>query len=90
MFGLTQLMMRKTEVVAASDQIHPRLQSKDSAGGMTRLARQAGQSLSKGGIQSLNTSRVEVPAPDAEHWSNFSAWAINPLAILRVISATRF
>src|SRR5204863_2796275 len=43
MLGLTQLMMRKTEIVAASDQIHPRLQSEEPTSGMARLARQARQ-----------------------------------------------
>lgn len=63
MFGLTQLMMRKTEIGAASDQIHPRLQSEEPTGGMTRLARQAGQPFAKGGIQALDKSRVEDRAP---------------------------
>src|SRR2546427_12190141 len=48
MLGLTQLMMRKTEIVAASDQIHPRLQSEEPMSGMARLARQARQPFSKG------------------------------------------
>jgi len=63
MLGLTQLMMRKTEIVAASDQIHPHLQSEEPMSGMARLARQARQPFSKGGIQALDKSRIEDRAP---------------------------
>src|SRR5437764_15437490 len=59
MLGLTQLMTRKTEIVAASDQIHPRLQSEEPTSGMAKLARQAGEQFSKGGIQALDKSGSE-------------------------------
>jgi hypothetical protein len=54
-----QLMMHKTEVVAASNQIHARLKRSETMSGMTRFARQAGQPFSKGGIQAFDTSRIE-------------------------------
>jgi len=59
MFDFRELMMGKTEIVAAPDQIHPRLQSEDPTGRMTRFARQARQPFSKGAIQTLDKSRVE-------------------------------
>ena len=62
MFGLAQLMMRKTEIVAASDQIHPRLKRSQATGSMAGFARQAGQAFPQGSIQALDKSRVEAYA----------------------------
>src|SRR6266567_2621809 len=56
-------MMRETEIVAASDQIHARLKSFEATGGMTRSARQARQPLPERCIQAFNKSRVEDYAP---------------------------
>ena len=62
MFGLAQRMMRKTEIVAASDQIHAGLQCEQPTSGMTRFARQAGQPFPERSIQALNESRVQDAA----------------------------
>src|SRR5436309_1397349 len=63
MLGFAQLMMRKTEIVGASDQIHPRLKRLEATSSMTRFARQARQPFSKGGIQALAKGCVEDRAP---------------------------
>jgi len=62
MFGLAQLMMRKTEIVAASDQIHAGLQCEHPTSGMTGFTRQAGQPFPKCSIQTLDESRVQDAA----------------------------
>ncbi len=59
MLGFAQLMMHHTEIVAASDQIHPRLKHLEATSSMTRCARQAGQSFAKGAIQPFDESGVE-------------------------------
>src|SRR5512135_2859908 len=59
MVGFAQLMMRKTEIVGASDQIHPRLKRSEATSSMTRLAGQARQPFSKGSIQALDNRPVE-------------------------------
>ncbi len=59
MCDLAQLMMRKTEIVAASNQIHPGLQCEQTTSCMTRSARQTGQSFPEGPIQALNKSGIE-------------------------------
>ena len=60
MFGLAQFMMRKTEIVAASDQIHAGLQCEQPTSGMTGFTRQAGQAFPERSIQALDESRVEA------------------------------
>ena len=60
MFGPAQLMMRKTEIVAASDQIHAGLQCEYPTSGMTGFARQAGQPFAERSIQALDKSSVEA------------------------------
>jgi len=59
MRGFAQLMMRKTEMVGTSDQIHPRLKRSQATGSMAGLARQAGQPFPEGSIQALDKSGVE-------------------------------
>jgi hypothetical protein len=66
MGGFTQLMMDKTEIVGASDQIHARLKRCEPTSGMSGFARQAGQSLPKGSIQALDKSGVEDAATTRE------------------------
>ena len=61
MRGFAQLMMRKTEIVGASDQIHPRLKRSQATGRMAGFARQASQPFPEGAIQALDKSRVEAP-----------------------------
>ncbi len=63
MLGFAQLMMHKTEIVGASDQIHARLKSFEAMGGMTRSAGHARQSLPERGIQAFNKSGVEDGTP---------------------------
>ncbi len=63
MLGFAQLMMHKTAIVGASDQIHARLKSEDPMGGMTRSAGHARQSLPERGIQAFNESGVEDATP---------------------------
>jgi len=53
---LTQLMMRKTEIGGASNQIHAHLQGFEVMGRVTRFARQTGQSFSESSIQTLDKS----------------------------------
>ncbi len=60
--GFAQLMMRETEIVRASDQIHPRLKRSQATGRVTRFAGQARQSFAKGSIQALDKRRVEDAA----------------------------
>src|SRR3954451_24721664 len=62
MRGAAQLMMRKTEIVGTSDQIHPRLKRSQAPGSMAGFARQAGQAFPAGSIQALDKSRVEDAA----------------------------
>lgn len=62
MRGFAQLMMHKTEIVGASNQIHPRLKRSETTSGMTGFARQAGQPFPEGSIQALDKSRVEAHA----------------------------
>src|SRR5258707_4981503 len=63
MLGFAQLVMHQTEIVGASDQIHAGLKGSETTGGMTRFARQAGQSLPEGAIQALDKSGVEDHRP---------------------------
>ena len=63
MLGFAQLMMRETEIVGASDQIHARLKSFEGTRGMTRSASQARQPLPERSIQAFNKSGVEDGAP---------------------------
>jgi hypothetical protein len=57
--GFAQLMMRETEIVGASDQIHAHLKSCEGTRGMTRSAGQARQPLSERSIQAFNKRGVE-------------------------------
>jgi hypothetical protein len=66
MLGFAQLMMRETEIVGASNQIHARLKSEDPMRDMTRAADQARQSLPECGIQAFNKSDVEDGTPDSK------------------------
>lgn len=66
MVGLAQLMMRKTEIVAASDQIHAGLQREHPTSRMTGLTRQAGQPFPKCSIQTLDKSGVQDAATMGE------------------------
>ena len=59
MRGFAQLMMHKTEIVGASDQIHPRLKRSEATGSMAGFARQAGQPFPEGSVEALDKSRVE-------------------------------
>ncbi len=63
--------MRKTEIVAASDQIHPRLKGSETTSGMTRLPRQARQPFSKRRIQAFDKRCVEYHAPSRENKQSF-------------------
>lgn len=67
MVGLAQLMMGKTEIVTASNQIHPSLQCRQTTSRMTGFARERGQSLPEGSIQALDKRRVEDVATVREH-----------------------
>src|SRR5690348_5963714 len=46
--GFAQLMMHKTEIVGASDQMHPRLKRSEATGSMAGFARPAGQPFPEG------------------------------------------
>src|SRR5258708_36597994 len=65
MGGFAQLMMRQTEIVGASDQIHPRLKGSEAMSSMTRFAGQARQPFEKGSIQSLDKRPID---------DTFSSW----------------
>ena len=62
MFGFAQLMMRKTEIVAASDQIHTGLQRVHPTSGMTGFTCQAGQPFPERSIQTLDESSIQDAA----------------------------
>src|SRR5205823_9039760 len=59
MLGFAQFMMRKTEIVGASNQVHARFQRLEATSSMTRFAGQARQPFAKGGIQALDKGCVE-------------------------------
>src|SRR5260221_9503523 len=80
MGGFAQLMMRQTEIVGASDQIHPRLKGSEAMSSMTRFAGQARQPFAKGSIQALDKRRIEDTS-SCGCISRFSAWARRPEAI---------
>ena len=63
MLGFAQLMMRETEIVGASDQIHARLKRFEAMSGMTRAAGQARQPLPERSIQAFNKRGVEDGTP---------------------------
>jgi hypothetical protein len=63
MLGFAQLMMRETEIVGASDQIHASLKSFEGTRGMTRPAGQARQPLPERSIQAFNKRGVEDCTP---------------------------
>ena len=60
MRSFAQLMMRKTEIVGTSDQIHPRLKRSEATGSMAGFARQAGQPFPEGSIQALDKSCIVI------------------------------
>jgi hypothetical protein len=62
MLDFRELMMGKTHIVGASDQVHACLKRSQTMSGMTRFARQAGQTFSEGSIQALDKSGVEDAA----------------------------
>src|SRR5947209_12416203 len=63
MSGFAQLMMRTTEIIGASDQIHPRLKRFETTGRMTRFAGQDRQPFANWSIKALDKRRVEDAAP---------------------------
>ncbi len=66
MFGEAILMMGKTEIVTAFDQIHACLQCEQATSGMTGFARQAGQPFPERSIQALDKSGVQDAATMGE------------------------
>ena len=66
LLGLTQLVMRHTEIVRAANQVHSCVQSLHARSCVPTLARQARQSLADGSIQPFNTSRLEYVSPTRE------------------------
>jgi len=62
MLFVTQLMMRPTEIVGTSDQIHSRLKGLQALGGMPTLARQRSQTFPHGCIEAFDQGRIELLA----------------------------
>ncbi len=55
--------MGNTEIVGATNQVHPHMQSLDARSRVPTLACQARQSLAEGSIQAFNKSRIEHASP---------------------------
>ena len=64
--GLTQFVMRETEIVRAANQVHPGLQSLDARSRVPALPAQACQSLTERSIQAFNKSGIEHVPPARE------------------------
>ena len=62
MLSVTQLLMRPTEIVGTSDQIHSRLQGRETLGGMPTFARQRSQTFPHGCIEAFDQGRIELLA----------------------------
>ncbi len=63
MLAITQLLMRPTEMVGTSDQIHSRLQGLQTLGSMPAFACQRSQTFPHGGIEPLNKGGIEHTSP---------------------------
>ena len=66
MFGFTQFLMGKAEIVGAANQVQACVQSLHARSCVPTLARQARQSLADGSIQPFNKSRIEYVSPTRE------------------------
>ena len=65
-FGFTQFLMDKAEIVRAANQVHPHVQSLHARSRVPTLACQARQSLAESSIQPFNKSRIEHVSPTRE------------------------
>ncbi len=65
-FGFTQLLMDKTEIVGAANQVHPRVQSLYARSRVPTLACQTRQSLTDSSIPTFNKSGIEHVSPTRE------------------------
>jgi hypothetical protein len=62
MLAVTQLLMRPTEIVGTSNQIHARLKSRQTPCGMPTFARQRRQTFPHGGTLAFNQRGIELLA----------------------------
>ena len=62
MLSVTQLLMRPTEIVGTSDQIHSRLKGRETLGGMPTFARQRSQTFPHSRIEAFDQGRIELLA----------------------------
>jgi hypothetical protein len=62
MLSVTQLMMRPTEVVGTSDQIHARLKGLQTLGGMSTFTGERSQTFPHGCIEAFNQRGIELLA----------------------------
>ena len=60
MLSVTQLMMRPTEIVGTSDQIHSHLKGLQTLGGMPTFARQRSQTFPHSCIEAFDQGRLEL------------------------------
>jgi hypothetical protein len=65
-FGFTQFLMDKAEIVRAANQVHSRVQSLQTRSRVPTLACQARQSLTDSSIQAFNKGRIEHTSPTRE------------------------
>jgi len=63
LLGLTQFVMRHTEIVGAANQVHARVQSVQARSCVPTFARQTGQSLTEGSIQAFDKRGIEHVPP---------------------------
>ena len=63
LLGLTQFVMRHTEIVGAANQVHARVQSVQARSCVPTFARQTGESLTEGSIQAFDKRGIEHVPP---------------------------
>jgi len=63
MLGFREFLMRDTEIVGATHQVHARVQRVQARSRVPAFTGQARQSLAEGPIQAFNKSRIEYASP---------------------------
>ena len=67
LLAVTQLMMRPTEIVGASDHIHACLKGLQTPRGMPTCARQSSQTFPHGCIEAFDQGGIELLASSRHH-----------------------
>lgn len=60
MFGAAQLLMGKAPIVSTSNQIHARLDGRETMSRMPTFAREASQAFPHGAVEAFNEGSVEL------------------------------